>query len=134
MLTNLLVTPTPRRFEKRFQSSRMDRELRTVHAMIDIYCHDLHGTRDALCAECAELAAYAELRLRKCPFQEAKSTCAKCRIHCYKPEVRDHIREVMRHAGPRMVFRHPLLAVLHKVDGLGKAPEIPRRRSRPQVA
>ena len=32
---------------------------------------------------------------------------------CYKPEMREQIRTVMRWSGPRMLFVHPVLAVLH---------------------
>jgi len=30
------------------------------------------------------------------------------------------IREVMRYSGPRMTFRHPILALFHVLDGLRK--------------
>jgi hypothetical protein len=99
---------------------RMGRERRTVEAMIRLYCCEQHGSRNGLCGECAELADYARLRLEKCPFQAAKTTCAKCPIHCYKPDRRAQIRAVMRIAGPRMLFRHPVLALLHLLDGLRK--------------
>ena len=96
------------------QHPRMTREARTLEAMIRIYCHGQHGTRgDALCAECTDLQAYAGLRLDKCPFQEEKTTCAKCPVHCYKPAMRERVRQVMRYAGPRMLLRHPILALLH---------------------
>jgi hypothetical protein len=66
---------------------------------------------------------YARTRLRKCPFQEGKTTCAKCPIHCYKPDRREKIRAVMRYAGPRMLVRHPILALLHLiVDNWRKEP------------
>ena len=80
--------------------------------MIDIYCRDRHGAHDALCPECAELRDYALARLDKCPFQESKSTCANCTVHCYKPDMRQRVREVMRYAGPRMMWRHPILALV----------------------
>jgi hypothetical protein len=101
---------------------RMAREYRTVEAMIDLYCHSLHAPLDGLCAECEALRAYARQRLQKCPFQEGKTTCAKCPIHCYKPEKREQIRTVMRYAGPRMLYRHPVLALRHMADGLRKEP------------
>jgi hypothetical protein len=106
---------------------RMLREEKTVAAMTRIYCRDQHGTTTGLCAECSALLAYAHARLEHCPYQEHKSTCAKCPIHCYKPEMREKIREVMRYAGPRMLLQHPLLAVLHLLDGMKKAPSAPRR-------
>jgi len=49
--------------------------------------------------------------MSRCPFGPDKPTCAKCPIHCYKPQVRERVREVMRFAGPRMLLRHPVLAV-----------------------
>ena len=53
--------------------------------MIGIYCRGHHGTQGELCPDCADLLSYAGLRLEKCPFQENKTTCAKCPVHCYKP-------------------------------------------------
>jgi len=109
---------------------RLRRERRTVDAMIAITCRDLHGGgRRALCPECAELADYARFRLERCPFGADKPTCAHCKIHCYRPEMRERIQRVMRHAGPRMVLRHPVLALLHLlVDERRPAPAKPPRR------
>lgn len=106
---------------------RMRREEKTVAAMVRLYCHDQHGTKEGLCADCSALLDYARTRLAHCPYQERKSTCAKCPIHCYKPAMREQMRAVMRYAGPRMLSRHPLLAVLHLIDGLKKAPPAPKR-------
>ncbi|HXW68049.1 MAG TPA: nitrous oxide-stimulated promoter family protein [Dissulfurispiraceae bacterium] len=96
---------------------RTVREEKTFQAMIKLYCRDKHGTKDSLCPGCAELAAYAMSRLANCPFQEAKTPCAKCRVHCYKPVMRDQVREVMRYSGPHMACRHPVLAFFHFMDG-----------------
>jgi hypothetical protein len=91
--------------------------------MIDISCTELHGTaRGELCHTCIELLEYSLARLAKCPFQEGKTTCGKCRIHCYKPEMRERARVAMRTAGPRMPARHPLLTLWHFLDGLRKEP------------
>jgi hypothetical protein len=110
---------------------RLAREERTIAAMIALYCRDHHAvgreTGDAgpapdartrgLCSECAELLAYARLRLDKCRYGAEKPTCANCTTHCYRPEMRERVRVVMRYSGPRMLKRHPLLAVAHLVDG-----------------
>jgi hypothetical protein len=106
---------------------RMARERKTIGAMIGIYCWDQHGTRDGLCGECKGLLDYASLRLEKCPFQEGKTTCGKCPIHCYKPEMREKVKEEMRYSGPRMTFRHPILALFHLIDGMRKKPFRPRQ-------
>jgi predicted amidophosphoribosyltransferase len=100
----------------------MDRERRTVEVMIDLQCHDRHGTSNGLCPECDALRDYARERLKMCPYQEGKTTCAKCPTHCYKPAMREQIRAVMRYAGPRMPVRHPLMTVQHMLDGRRKEP------------
>ncbi len=100
--------------------------------MVDIYCTDHHDTsRDSLCGECREFFDYAEVRLQKCPYGEAKPTCANCPIHCYKPAQRELAREIMRYAGPRMMLRHPILAVAHLIDGRREARH-PRELTREQ--
>jgi hypothetical protein len=113
--------------------SRILRERRTVEAMIWLYCQAHHGTHSDLCAECKPLMAYASERLAKCPFQENKTVCAKCRVHCYKAQMRQRIREVMRYAGPRMLRRHPVMALQHVWDGLRKEPRQVRiKKTRPR--
>ena len=37
----------------------------------------------------------------------AKTTCARCSVHCYNPKMRRGIRVVMRYSGPRMFFAFP---------------------------
>lgn len=110
------------------------RELRTVTAMLRIHCADRHAERprdaaDGLCAECRTLRDYARRRLALCTYGVDKPTCANCRIHCYGPKPREAIRDVMRHAGPRMIWHHPWLAAMHlMVDGRRPAPPRPNER------
>jgi len=75
----------------------------------------LEGKR--LCRECEDLLTYALKRLTYCRFGENKTTCAACPVHCYAPEPREAIRKVMRFAGPRMLWTHPVLTVRHLIDG-----------------
>jgi hypothetical protein len=91
----------------------IDRDMRTVAAMVRIYCADRHRTRAELCEQCSHLLSYADDRLAKCPFGEEKTTCRDCPIHCYRPAERTAMKDVMRYAGPRMLWRHPLLAIRH---------------------
>jgi hypothetical protein len=100
---------------------RMDRERRTIAAMIEIYCRGRHRRAEGLCAECEQLLVYATGRIHKCRFGENKPTCAKCTVHCYKPEMRQKVREVMRYSGPRMLWTHPILSVLHYLDEMKHA-------------
>jgi hypothetical protein len=103
---------------------RLAREQQTIDAMIAIYCRDHHGRRRGLCAECEGLRSYAEQRLVRCPFGDDKPTCANCKVHCYRAEMREAVKVVMRYAGPRMLLRHPILAIRHLwFDSRREAPD-----------
>jgi hypothetical protein len=113
-----------------FTHPRMQRERKTIEILHQIYCHDHHASRAGeLCPQCQGLCDYAVGRLERCPFQENKSTCANCAVHCYKPEMRERIREIMLYAGPRMLLYHPILAIRHLFDGRRKPPGLPRRKA-----
>lgn len=103
---------------------RLQREHHILGAMVGIYCEREHRDRgEAPCEECRSLLAFAEQRLARCPHGERKPTCANCPIHCYQRDRREQVRAVMRIAGPRMLWRHPLLALRHWLDGFRKVPE-----------
>ena len=55
-------------------------------------------------------------------FQENKITCGRCRIHCYKPDMKEKVKTIMRYSGPRMLWHHPVLALHHAIDGF-KSPD-----------
>jgi len=97
------------------QSSRVKREVKTVSVMISLYCKK-HHHQGRSCVDCAELTGYALARLKACPFQEGKTVCSKCPVHCYKTEMREKIRVIMRFSGPRMIYRHPPMAIMHLLD------------------
>ena len=108
---------------------RIRRERRTISVMIQMYCRGHHGRyEDRLCADCRDLLDYALHRIDKCPFCPDKPTCANCPIHCYKPDRREEVGRVMRYAGPRMLRRHPVLALLHVLDGRRKVERPTSRR------
>jgi hypothetical protein len=107
---------------------RLIREEKTIRVMIQLYCAHHHEPEQGLCANCDELLKYARARLEMCPFGAEKSTCANCTIHCYKSDMRSMVREVMRYAGPRMTLRHPILSLLHLLDGRRPAPVLAKRR------
>jgi predicted amidophosphoribosyltransferase len=90
----------------------MSIEMRTVEVMIGMYCRAFHD-KGRLCPDCSALLDYARERIAKCPFGIDKPVCSRCTVHCYRPEMRARIQTVMRYAGPRMMWRHPVLAVRH---------------------
>ena len=97
--------------------TKRQREKTMVSEMIALYCRKNHGTKKGqLCEDCAALEAYARSRSDKCPFMETKTFCSNCRVHCYRPEMREKIRQVMRFSGPRMLFHHPVMAIRHVIE------------------
>ena len=85
-----------------------------------MYCAGHHGSEGFLCNKCQYLLDYALKRLDQCPFKDDKPTCANCMVHCYKQDMRKKVLEVMHYSGPRMVYRHPVLAFHHLIDGRNK--------------
>ena len=95
--------------------NRIEREKQTVSQMIRLYCR-LKENNKELCCSCAELEAYAHKRLSACKYGNKKTACQKCPTHCYKKDMREKIREVMRFAGPRMIFHAPIAALRHLLN------------------
>jgi hypothetical protein len=107
------------------EHKRMKRERQTITYMVDIYCKGHHHTDNGeLCKECQEFKEYAHMRLAKCPFQEKKTTCGKCVIHCYRPDMKEKVRQVMRYSGPRLLIYHPTLALHHAWDARRTPPTL----------
>mgnify|MGYP002732746412 CR=1 FL=1 len=81
---------------------KRQKEQYVVEEMIRLYCRKKHPKEK-------------RQEGQKCPFMEEKTFCANCKVHCYKPEMREQIRQVMRFSGPRMLLYHPVLAIWHLV-------------------
>jgi len=96
---------------------KREHEKTIVNLMIRIYCNGNHGTKHGmLCDSCEQLKNYANARTEHCPNMQTKTFCSNCSTHCYKPEMIEEIRKVMRWSGPRMIFYHPVLAVRHVIE------------------
>ena len=94
-------------------TEQAEREMKTLEFMIGIYCRKKHKHKDGLCAECKELLDYARLRRSLCPFGDNKTFCSNCKIHCYKSDMHEKMRKVMKFSGPRMMFYAPKQAFRH---------------------
>lgn len=96
---------------------RIEREKKTITLMIDIYCQKKHGNKKGeLCDECKELLEYVHKRLSFCKFGENKSTCSRCPIHCYKKDMKEKVKEVMKFSGPRLMIYNPIELVRHALN------------------
>lgn len=106
-----------RSFKMKNQLSAWEKEKKLIPVMIRRYCHGKHGTKGkGVCAECKELTEYALFRISKCPFKANKKFCSFCKIHCYKSDMREKIKSVMKYSGPRMLPSHPIFAISHFVQ------------------
>ncbi len=106
-------------------SGKLNKELATVSAMLKIYCITHHKSDNTPCSICKQLEQYARMRLDRCPYGEDKPTCNQCPIHCYKPEPKQMMQQVMRYSGPRMLLSHPILALRHLVHERRAIPKKP---------
>lgn len=90
-----------------------NKEKKLIPVMIKKYCRGNHKTKKEVCPSCKELTEYALYRLDKCPFKVNKKFCSFCKIHCYKDDMREEIKRVMKYSGPRMLLTHPIFAMSH---------------------
>ena len=100
-------TLVPQLLEQRRTSQQRsaDGQLRVLRRFVEVYCRAHHGTDDAEpCAECLDLVEYARKRLQKCPH-DPKPKCKDCATHCYNPQYRQRVREIMRFSGMHFVKR-----------------------------
>jgi hypothetical protein len=105
--------------EKKFK------DLMILAKFVEVYCKGKHMDKGKkrwkdkeariqieLCNECMSIMDYSADRLRLCP-QNPKPTCKKCEIHCYAPDQRQQIREIMRYSGMELMKRGRLDYLFH---------------------
>lgn len=96
---------------------RIEEEKIIVRQMIELYCRKHEGNR-TLCPKCQELLEYANERLNHCRHGNTKTTCKKCPTHCYRPDMKERIRTIMRWSGPKMILYHPIASIKHLLHEL----------------
>lgn len=106
------------------------REIRTVGLMIELY--EKHHPEIDSKDKYKRLFDYAINRLERCYFGEEKPACKHCPIHCYQPARREEIKAIMRWSGPRMLLRHPILAIRHLIDDHRPVPDYPASKTGPR--
>jgi hypothetical protein len=107
---------------KRAATENEIRDIRTIKTFVEEYCRiSSHGDRlvfnldvrglegvfkkkPLLCHDCAQLLKYAVTMRLICPH-DPKPMCKKCSDHCYKPEYRQKMKEVMKRAGISLIKR-----------------------------
>ncbi len=107
------------------------KDLKTLALFIRIYCkkkhpdapkaevqlkthdvQDIAGAPMELCPECTKLLAHAFVKRSRCPM-DPKPACKHCPNHCYHPDYRARIREVMKFSGKHLVLTGRLDYLFH---------------------
>jgi len=100
------------------KEKRVAKDAKVLLKFIGIYCRENHikqgveAVKDGLCTECSELLEYALKRNEKCPL-DPKPKCKDCEVHCYKPEMRAKIRQVMKFSGIYLFKRGHFYYIFH---------------------
>ena len=85
--------------------SDIQRQQERLEQFAEIYCWKKHHRlRGELCDDCRELLDYSSERLARCPH-DPKPACKACETHCYTPEYRQRIKDVMKFSGIYFVKR-----------------------------
>jgi hypothetical protein len=101
---------------------KLRRDLKVLISFVTLYCRSLHCDAEKtpfelarypipatkskppqLCADCRRLLAHAIVKRTHCQL-DPKPACKKCPVHCYSPDYRDKMREVMRYSGRKLVL------------------------------
>jgi hypothetical protein len=99
------------RFIQLFCHARHDRKVAGEESMPEFLC-SRNTENNRLCTDCAGLLAHGIKKRALCPLHP-KPSCKSCHIHCYTPEYRQRIREIMAYSGKRMILRGRLDYLFH---------------------
>ena len=65
-----------------------------------------------VCNECEAFLLYAFERRLRCLLED-KPACKHCPVHCYKPEHREKVKEIMKFSGQHLIKRGRLDLLWH---------------------
>ena len=106
------------------------KDLRLLVSFTEVYCRHHHDTKTTgvdvgnesceplttgkyqVCTECREFLSYAIARRINCPL-DPKPVCKHCPVHCYKPDYRQQVKDVMRFSGKHLLLRGRLDLLWH---------------------
>lgn len=98
------------------------KDLKVLLQFTAVYCRAKHGEgrvvissdepelqklplhKYPVCNDCLNFLLYAFERRLRCPLED-RPVCKHCPVHCYKPEYREKVREIMRFSGQYLIKR-----------------------------
>ena len=109
----------PKRKEPEIKNN-VPKEKENIRKTFGLYCNSNHGTSDnKLCPKCTALLTTAMLRIQRCPYGIGKPICDACETPCFGEVPTKEFRQIMKSGQKKMLLSHPLMAVRHKLAGLG---------------
>ena len=115
------------------------KDLKVVGKFVETYCKHHHDAdrepftmsgldisvttlgKRKVCDDCQRLLAHAVVKRALCPL-DPKPSCRVCAVHCYSPEYRRKIREVMKFSGRHLILRGHLHLLLHLLERPPQSP------------
>lgn len=100
--------------------NNVPKEKENIRKTFGLYCNANHGTTDnKLCPKCTALLTTAMLKIQRCPYGISKPICDACETPCFGEVPTKEFRNIMKSAQKKMFLSHPLMAVRHKLAGIG---------------
>lgn len=95
-------------------------EKENIRKTFGAYCNANHETTDnKLCSKCTALLTTVMLKIQRCPYGAGKPICDKCETPCFGEVATNNFLEVMQAGQKKMRFKHPIMAIKHKIAGIG---------------
>ncbi len=102
--------------------NNIPKEKEAIRKMFGIFCNSRHKPADGkkLCPKCTALLATVMLKMTHCPYGITKPNCEKCPTSCFTPAQTKEFRNIMEASERKLFFRHPIMALKHKIYGMRK--------------
>jgi hypothetical protein len=107
-------------------TKQQKKDIRLIGKFVEVYCNCKHCDAEMssfvlpagldsrmVCQECASFLEYAITKRLNCPLEAEKPSCKHCRIHCYTPQQREKVREIMSYSGRKLMLQGRLDYVWH---------------------
>lgn len=101
--------------------NRIDQEKETLREMVTLYCRYRLKAK-SMPESYEQLVDYAFRRLERCRWGTKKPNCHQCKIHCYAPDKRKQMREIMKWTGPKMIIYAPMKAMRYLINSMRPNP------------
>lgn len=110
----------PKRNEPQEIKNNIPKEKAYIKATVTAHCHANHGTSgQKLCPKCTALLTVVMLKINRCPYGITKPICDRCETPCFPKAQTARFLKIMKGTQRRMLFRHPFMAIRHRLQSLG---------------